>query len=60
MGDRQVATVASFSAVKKLLQKLGSWVVRRLSGRNDASGAYPLVTAPPLAIPCEARPAGPS
>jgi glycosyltransferase involved in cell wall biosynthesis len=32
VGDRQVATIAHFSAAKKALQRVGSWVVRRLSG----------------------------
>jgi glycosyltransferase involved in cell wall biosynthesis len=31
VGDRQVETIAHFSAGKKLLQKLGSWVVRHAS-----------------------------
>jgi glycosyltransferase involved in cell wall biosynthesis len=41
IGDRQVATLRHFSASKRLLQKLGSWVVRRLSRttvRDAASG----------------------
>jgi glycosyltransferase involved in cell wall biosynthesis len=32
VGDRRVATVEDFSAAKRLLQRLGSWVVRRASG----------------------------
>jgi glycosyltransferase involved in cell wall biosynthesis len=32
VGDRQVQDVDHFSPTKKLLQKLGSWVVRRASG----------------------------
>ncbi len=32
VGDRQVQTVEHFSPTKKLLQRLGSWVVRRASG----------------------------
>jgi glycosyltransferase involved in cell wall biosynthesis len=32
VGDRQVKDVEHFSASKKLLQRLGSWVVRRASG----------------------------
>ena len=32
VGDRQVRTVEHFSPAKKLLQRLGSWVVRRASG----------------------------
>jgi glycosyltransferase involved in cell wall biosynthesis len=31
VGDRQVGTIAHFSAAKKLLQRLGSWVVRQAS-----------------------------
>jgi glycosyltransferase involved in cell wall biosynthesis len=34
VGDRQVQTVEHFSPTKKLLQRLGSWVVRRASGTN--------------------------
>jgi glycosyltransferase involved in cell wall biosynthesis len=32
VGDRQVQNVEHFSPAKKLLQRLGSWVVRRASG----------------------------
>ena len=32
VGDRQVRTVEHFSPSKRLLQRLGSWVVRRASG----------------------------
>ena len=32
VGDRQIQTVEHFSPTKKLLQRLGSWVVRRASG----------------------------
>lgn len=32
VGDRRVTTIEHFSARKKALQRLGSWVVRRLSG----------------------------
>jgi glycosyltransferase involved in cell wall biosynthesis len=32
VGDRQVQTVEHFSPTKKVLQRLGSWVVRRASG----------------------------
>src|ERR1044071_2177536 len=32
VGDRQVSTIEHFSGSKKALQRLGSWVVRRLSG----------------------------
>ena len=31
VGDRRVATIAHFSGAKKTLQRIGSWVVRRLS-----------------------------
>jgi glycosyltransferase involved in cell wall biosynthesis len=31
VGDREVQTIEHFSAAKKLLQRLGSWVVRRAS-----------------------------
>jgi glycosyltransferase involved in cell wall biosynthesis len=31
IGDREVRTIEHFSSVKKLLQRLGSWVVRRAS-----------------------------
>jgi glycosyltransferase involved in cell wall biosynthesis len=31
VGDRQVGTIAHFSAAKKLLQRVGSWVVRQAS-----------------------------
>jgi glycosyltransferase involved in cell wall biosynthesis len=42
IGDRQVATLRHFSATKRLLQKLGSWVVRRLSGTavRDATSGF--------------------
>ncbi len=36
VGDRRVGEVAHFSAPKKALQRLGSWVVRRLSGTEIA------------------------
>jgi glycosyltransferase involved in cell wall biosynthesis len=32
VGDRQVQKIAEFSPAKKLLQRLGSWVVRQASG----------------------------
>ena len=32
VGDRRVAQIEHFSGAKKALQRLGSWVVRRLSG----------------------------
>jgi len=42
IGDRQIATLRHFSALKRLLQKLGSWVVRRLSGTSvgDATSGF--------------------
>ncbi len=42
IGDRQVATIPHFSPVKKLLQRVGSAVVRRLSGTNvtDATSGF--------------------
>ena len=36
VGDRRIATIEHFSARKKALQRLGSWVVRRLSGTEIA------------------------
>jgi glycosyltransferase involved in cell wall biosynthesis len=36
VGDRQVGRVEHFSGAKKSLQRLGSWVVRRLSGTEIA------------------------
>ncbi|MCK5146671.1 glycosyltransferase family 2 protein [bacterium] len=32
IGDRQIMTIPHFSFVKKILQRLGSWVVRQLAG----------------------------
>jgi glycosyltransferase involved in cell wall biosynthesis len=42
IGDRRVDTIAHFSFVKKRLQKLGSWTVRRLSGTEipDATSGF--------------------
>ena len=34
VGDRQVADIEHFSALKKLLQRLGSWVVRQASSTS--------------------------
>jgi glycosyltransferase involved in cell wall biosynthesis len=34
VGDRQVKDIEHFSASKKLLRRLGSWIVRRVSGTN--------------------------
>jgi glycosyltransferase involved in cell wall biosynthesis len=36
VGDRQVSKIEHFSGSKKALQRLGSWVVRRLSGTEIA------------------------
>jgi glycosyltransferase involved in cell wall biosynthesis len=36
VGDRRVATIEHFSGPKKALQRLGSWVVRRISGTEIA------------------------
>jgi glycosyltransferase involved in cell wall biosynthesis len=36
VGDRRVATIEHFSGRKKALQRLGSWVVRRISGTEIA------------------------
>lgn len=41
VGERPIGTIDEFSAVKKRLQRFGSWVVRRFSGtpvRDAASG----------------------
>jgi len=42
VGDREVETIAHFSPVKKSLQKLGSWVVRKLSRTSvpDAASGF--------------------
>jgi glycosyltransferase involved in cell wall biosynthesis len=34
VGDRQVPTIEHFSGLKKVLQRLGSWVVRQASGTH--------------------------
>ena len=39
IGDRRTHTVDEFSYVKKLLQRLGSWMVRILSGVKDVPDA---------------------
>jgi glycosyltransferase involved in cell wall biosynthesis len=36
VGDRQVGTIEHFSGAKKALQRLGSWIVRRISGTEIA------------------------
>jgi glycosyltransferase involved in cell wall biosynthesis len=42
VGDRQVSQIEHFSGAKKVLQRLGSWVVRRLSGTeiSDATSGF--------------------
>jgi glycosyltransferase involved in cell wall biosynthesis len=42
IGDRQVMNIEHFSASKKRLQRLGSWVVRQASGTDvpDATSGY--------------------
>lgn len=42
IGDRQTATIAEFSPVKRRLQHLGSWVVRLASGTDipDATSGF--------------------
>lgn len=42
IGDRGVASLPHFSPTKRLLQRLGSWVVRRLSGTEvrDATSGF--------------------
>ena len=42
VGDRRVSSIDHFSGAKKSLQKLGSWVVRRLSGTDisDATSGF--------------------
>ena len=42
IGDRQVETIPHFSPLKILLQKLGSWTVRQLSGTTvpDATSGF--------------------
>jgi len=42
IGDRQVDTIRHFSPTKKVLQKFGSWVVRRISrtGVADATSGF--------------------
>jgi len=46
VGDRQVDTVAHFSATKKRLQKIGSWVVRLASNTRipDATSGFRAVS----------------
>jgi glycosyltransferase involved in cell wall biosynthesis len=46
VGDRGVATKADFSPGKRLVQRLGSWVVRRASGTDvpDATSGFRAMT----------------
>ncbi len=46
VGDRGVASLASFSPVKRILQRLGSWVVGRASGIKtpDATSGFRALT----------------
>ena len=46
VGDRGVATKEDFSPVKRLLQRFGSWVVRRVSGTDvpDATSGFRALT----------------
>lgn len=42
VGDRQIDTIPHFSPIKKLLQRVGSWVVRQASGTHipDATSGF--------------------
>lgn len=46
VGDRQTATAVHFSPAKRLLQAVGSWVVRKLSGTDipDAVSGFRAIT----------------
>jgi glycosyltransferase involved in cell wall biosynthesis len=46
VGDRGVATLPSFSPLKRLLQRLGSWVIRQASGSKipDATSGFRALT----------------
>jgi len=46
VGERSISEIAHFSAFKKLLQKLGSWVVRIVSNTNiaDAPSGFRAMT----------------
>jgi glycosyltransferase involved in cell wall biosynthesis len=46
IGDRQVHTIRHFSLTKKALQRVGSWVVRRLSKTSvrDATSGFRAIT----------------
>ena len=39
IGDRQTQTIGEFSPLKKLLQRFGSWTVRKLAGAPDVRDA---------------------
>ncbi len=46
VGDRGVATLENFSPIKRLLQRMGSWVVARISGMDipDATSGFRALT----------------
>jgi glycosyltransferase involved in cell wall biosynthesis len=46
VGDRGVATLQEFSPLKRILQRMGSWVVARISGINipDATSGFRALT----------------
>jgi glycosyltransferase involved in cell wall biosynthesis len=46
VGDRGVATLKEFSPLKRVLQRMGSWVVARISGINipDATSGFRALT----------------
>jgi glycosyltransferase involved in cell wall biosynthesis len=46
VGDRGVATSENFSPIKRLLQRMGSWVVAQISGLNipDATSGFRALT----------------
>ncbi len=46
VGDRGVATLENFSPFKRMLQRMGSWVVARISGMNipDATSGFRALT----------------
>jgi glycosyltransferase involved in cell wall biosynthesis len=39
IGDRQTQTITEFSLVKRLLQRVGSWTIRKLSGASEVKDA---------------------
>lgn len=46
VGDRGVATLESFSPLKRILQRMGSWVIAKASGVNtpDATSGFRAIT----------------